>query len=124
MTKAARFLAISITIIVAGLHVGFLALEMFFWTHPIGLSVFSMTMEDAEASAVLAANPGLYNGFLAAGILWSLIRKQEEMLYFFLACVIVAGAFGALTASPTIFLVQAMPAILAALFLFLSRPAR
>ncbi|MEM8572936.1 MAG: DUF1304 domain-containing protein [Pseudomonadota bacterium] len=124
MMKALRGLGTIVAVIVALLHLGFLVLEMFLWTEPFGLSVFDMTPEEAEVSAVLAANQGLYNGFLAAGILWSLIRGLQEMLYFFLACVIVAGIYGALSVSPTIFLVQALPASVALVLLLATRTAQ
>jgi putative membrane protein len=86
---------------------------MFLWNHPIGQRVFSMTPEVSASSAVLAMNQGLYNGFLAAGVIWGLVARRNDVLYFFLGCVIVAGLFGAVTAKPTILLVQALPAILA-----------
>ena len=96
-------------------HLWILVLEMFLWTKPIGLKTFGMTLEVAEQSAVLAANQGLYNGFLAAGLIWSLMRKQDAyaIQVFFLVCVVVAGIFGGITAKPSIFLVQALPAALA-----------
>jgi putative membrane protein len=86
--------------LVAIAHVGFLALEMFLWTTPYGQKSFNMTAEFAKSSAVLAANQGLYNGFLAAGLLWGLITKERAFAIkvFFLGCVIVAGVFGAATA--------------------------
>jgi putative membrane protein len=97
-------------------HLGFLWLEMFQWTKPLGLKVFKLTAAQAEASASLAMNQGLYNGFLAAGLLWSLSAKPElarPLQAFFLGCVAVAGVFGAATASPRILLVQAAPALAA-----------
>ena len=96
-------------------HLWILVLEMFLWTKPIGLKTFGMTLEIAEQSAVLAANQGLYNGFLAAGLIWSLLRKRDAyaIQVFFLACVVVAGIFGGITAKPSIFFVQALPAALA-----------
>jgi putative membrane protein len=101
-------------LLVAGLHVYFLVLEMFLWTKPAGLRAFGLTPEKAEASRVLAANQGLYNGFLAAGLFWStLFRPDADVVIFFLACVIVAGIFGAITASRKILYVQALPAIIA-----------
>ena len=97
------------------LHVGFLVLEMFLWTTPFGLKTFNMTPEFAASSAVLAANQGLYNGFLAAGLVWGLFAKTNAtaIKVFFLGCVIVAGVFGAATAKPSILFVQALPAALA-----------
>jgi putative membrane protein len=96
--------------IVALSHIGFLVLEMFFWDHPIGRKVFSMTPEVSASSAVLAANQGLYNGFLAAGILWGMISGKMSVKLFFLACIIIAGVFGAATAKWSILLTQALPA--------------
>jgi len=99
--------------LVAALHTWFLILEMFLWTKPIGLKTFSMTAEEAEASATLAANQGLYNGFLVAGLLWGLLAKKRDVVIFFLFCVIVAGVYGAATAKFSILFVQALPAALA-----------
>jgi len=108
-----KYLAGLMVLVVAALHVGFLTLEMFLWEQEAGLSVFSMTPEQASATAVLAANQGLYNGFLAAGLLWGLIRESREFILFFLACVIAAGIYGSITASSTILYVQAAPALIA-----------
>ena len=99
--------------IVAALHTWFLVLEMFLWTKPIGLKIFSMTAEVAATSATLAANQGLYNGFLAAGLLWGLFAKKRDVTVFFLVCVIVAGVYGAATAKFSILFIQALPAALA-----------
>ena len=102
--------------VVALSHLGFLVLEMFLWRRPLGLKTFGNTPEQAEHSAVLAANPGLYNGFLAAGLVWGLVAggpSSVPILTFFLACVIVAGIFGAATAKGTILFVQAIPAAIA-----------
>ncbi len=105
--------------LVAALHAGFLMLEMFFWDHPVGREVFSMTAEQSANSAILAANQGLYNGFLAAGLVWGLIAKKRDVQIFFLLCVIIAGVYGGATAKPTIWLTQALPGVLAlALVLF------
>ena len=108
-----RILANILCGLVALAHLGFLTLEMLFWDHPIGRKVFSMTPEVSASSAVLAMNQGLYNGFLAAGIVWGLLAGRTDTKVFFLACVIVAGVFGAITAKPTILFTQALPAILA-----------
>lgn len=108
-----RFLAAIAILFVALQHVGFLALEMFFWDHPVGRDIFGMTPEESASSASLAANQGLYNGFLAAGLLWGLVASKRDVVISFLLCVIVAGVFGALTAKPTILLVQAAPALVA-----------
>lgn len=104
-------------VLVGILHLGFLVLEMFLWDKPIGLKIFGQTKEQAAATKVLAANQGLYNGFLAAGLLWGLSLGSVgiEIVIFFLGCVIVAGIFGALTASRTILYVQAIPAVIALL---------
>ena len=101
--------------VVAVLHLYFLVLEMFLWKRPFGRRVFRLTPEYAEASAPLAANQGLYNGFLAAGLLWGLCRGPDgvPVQIFFLACVIVAGIYGALTVNKRIFFFQALPALLA-----------
>jgi len=101
--------------LVALLHAYFLVLEMFLWTTPFGRRVFKTTPEFAAASKALAANQGLYNGFLAAGLAWGLALGDAgiHVKVFFLACVIVAGVFGAATASRAILFVQAIPGILA-----------
>ncbi|GAA1758545.1 hypothetical protein GCM10009795_001140 [Nocardioides hankookensis] len=99
--------------LVAALHLYFLVLEMFLWTKPLGLTTFGNTPEFAEASKVLAANQGLYNGFLVAGLVWSLIGERYDVAVFFLGCVIVAGVYGAATVSRRILVVQAVPALLA-----------
>jgi putative membrane protein len=113
------------TIAVAGvavLHIIFLILEMFLWTKPSGRRIFGTTREFARQTAVLAANQGLYNGFLAAGLVWGLISGQQssQISVFFLACVIVAGVYGGLTVKPAIFIVQALPGIIALLLVLQS----
>ena len=100
-----------ITGIVALLHLGFLALEMFLWDKPTGRSVFHTSAEFAAQSKALAANQGLYNGFLAAGLIWGLFAGDPVKI-FFLCCVIVAGIFGAFTVSKRIFYIQALPALI------------
>lgn len=104
-------------------HIGFLVLEMFLWNTPTGMKTFGLTPEFAEQSAALAANQGLYNGFLAAGLLWSMFARGNALALrvFFLGCVIVAGVFGAITAKGSILFVQAMPAIVALLAVLASR---
>ena len=99
-------------VIVALLHVYFLYLEMFLWDKPRGIKSFRMTEEQAKQSKTLAANQGLYNGFLAAGLFWGLFAGNPVKI-FFLSCVITAGVFGAFTVSKRIFYIQALPAILA-----------
>ena len=101
------------TLLVAISHVGILILEMFFWNHPIGHKIFSMTPEIAESSSVLAMNQGLYNGFLAAGLFWGLFTNRLDIKLFFLACVVVAGIFGGITAKTSILFTQGVPALLA-----------
>ena len=98
--------------LVALLHVYFLVLEMFLWDKPMGMRAFGQTREQAEASKVLAANQGLYNGFLAAGLIWGLSLGAEGLAIktFFLSCVVIAGLYGAATASRKILFVQALPA--------------
>jgi putative membrane protein len=110
-----------LVVIVALLHVGFLVLEMFLWTGPIGQRVFAMTPEFAAQSAVLAANQGLYNGFLAAGLLWGAIAHRRDVMIFFLLCVLVAGVYGGLTAKMSILYIQAAPALVALLAVLAAR---
>ncbi len=110
--------------LVAALHVYFLVLEMFLWATPYGQKTFARSKEEQEQSKVLAANQGLYNGFLAAGLAWSLFAPAElafPLRYFFLACVLVAGLYGAATASRKILFVQAVPAAVGLLVTFLAR---
>jgi putative membrane protein len=102
-----------LTGLVALSHIGFLVLEMFFWDHPVGRRIFGMTPEVSASSAVLAANQGLYNGFLAAGLLWALWADRRDLKVFFLSCVGVAGVFGGMTAKTSILLTQALPAAIA-----------
>jgi putative membrane protein len=105
-------------------HVYILILEMFFWNKPLGMKTFNLTQEFADASQALAANQGLYNGFLAAGLFFGLFTGNRTFKLFFLACVIVAGVFGAATAAPKIFFTQALPAIIAlVLVLLMDKPA-
>lgn len=102
-----------LTFIVALEHLGIMVLEMFFWDHPVGRRIFAMTPEVSASSAVLAANQGLYNGFLAAGLIWGLIAGKRSVVVFFLLCVVIAGIFGGLTAKTSILLTQALPALIA-----------
>ena len=108
--------------LVALLHVYFLVLEMFLWDKPAGLRAFGHTPEAAAASKVLAANQGLYNGFLVAGLIWglSLGAAGTSIKVFFLLCVLVAGLYGAATASRKILFVQALPALIALIFVWLT----
>ena len=118
------WIANALVAIVALLHAYFLILEMFLWTRPLGLKTFRNTQEKANDSAVLAANQGLYNGFLAAGLFWGLLHPTPAVAFqikvFFLLCVIVAGAYGAYSASRRILVVQAAPAALALIMLWLA----
>ncbi len=98
-------------------HLGFLVLEMFLWTTPAGRRIFGLSAEVAQGSRALAANQGLYNGFLAAGLIWSLYDGIHAQV-FFLTCVIIAGIFGAITAKRTILWVQALPAAVALLLVW------
>ncbi len=105
------------------LHVWFLILEMFLWDKPLGLRVFRHSREAAAASKVLAANQGLYNGFLAAGLVWGLLAGEmgTSIKIFFLACVLIAGLYGAVTANRTILYVQALPAFVGLCLLVAAR---
>jgi putative membrane protein len=100
-----------ITGIVALLHIGFFMIEMFLWDKPTGRGVFHTTAEFASQSKTLAANQGLYNGFLAAGLIWGLFASDAVKI-FFLSCVIIVGIFGAFTVSKKIFYIQALPALI------------
>jgi putative membrane protein len=110
--------------IVAALHVGFLALEMFLWNTPRGRATFGTTRAFAAESSALAANQGLYNGFLAAGLVWALIAADPvgfQAKVFFLFCVIIAGLYGGATVNRRILLIQALPAALALAAVLFSR---
>jgi putative membrane protein len=116
------WIANALVALVAALHVYFLVLEMFLWTKPLGLKTFRNSLEKAKDSAVLAANQGLYNGFLAAGLVWGLLEGASgfglRIKTFFLLCVVIAGVYGALTVSRRILYVQAAPAVIALLLLW------
>ena len=112
-------IALLLIAVVALLHLYFLVLEMFLWTRSPGLKTFRNTPEKAAITRVLAANQGLYNGFLAAGLLYGAATGSREFVLFFLACVVVAGVYGAYSVNKRIFFVQAMPALLALLALHL-----
>lgn len=99
--------------LVAAIHVYILVLEMFLWTKPYGRRAFGTTREFAEQTATLAANQGLYNGFLAAGLIWGLVSGETAVSVFFCACVVVAGIYGALTVNKRILFVQTVPAAVA-----------
>jgi len=105
------FLSLVLAILLL-LHLGFMILEMFFWTKPLGRSVFGLDPDWAEETKILAANLGLYNGFLAAGFGFSLLSPRSDVALFFLACALIAGLFGAITVKPSVFLVQGLPALI------------
>jgi putative membrane protein len=105
-----------LTGLVAFLHLYFLVLEMFLWTTPFGMKTFKRTLEEQQQTKILAGNQGLYNGFLAAGLVWALTTGEPfaySLKLFFLGCVVIAGLYGAATASRAILFVQAIPALLA-----------
>jgi putative membrane protein len=108
------------------LHFYFMILEMFFWTKPAGRKAFGMSLDQAESSKKLAANQGLYNGFLSAGLLWGLLDPRPffgiSIQIFFLSCIVTAGVFGAWTVHRKIFWIQAFPAILALIALSFAWP--
>jgi putative membrane protein len=106
-------LSSALTVVVAALHGYFLVLEMFLWRTPRAMRAFGTTPEFAAQSATLAANQGLYNGFLAAGLIWGVITNDANFKVFFLLCVIVAGVYGSLTANKRILYIQALPAVIA-----------
>jgi len=118
------WIANALVALVAVLHVYFLVLEMFLWTKPRGLKTFRNSPEKAADSAVLAANQGLYNGFLAAGLVWGLVQGTAgfgfQIKTFFLLCVVIAGVYGAATVSRRILYVQAAPAAVALILLWLA----
>ena len=108
--------------LVAMLHLYFMVLEMFFWEKPLGMRTFGIKPEFAKASRTLAANQGLYNGFLAAGLTWGLFMGMSgnPIKIFFLICIVIAGVFGALTANRKILFIQALPALTALLFIWIA----
>jgi putative membrane protein len=106
--------------IVAALHAWFLVLEMFLWTTPLGRKTFGTDESFATQSAALAKNQGLYNGFLVAGLVWGIVTAARPTLTFFLACVVVAGVYGAATVSKKILFVQALPAAVVLALLYLT----
>ena len=112
----------AVVLLIALLHVYFLVLEMFLWDKPAGLRAFGQTQEAASASKVLAANQGLYNGFLAAGLLWGILAGPAggQIKVFFLCCVLIAGVYGAVTSSRKILFVQALPAAVGLVLVALS----
>ena len=115
------FVANLLIALVAVLHIGFMVLEMFYWDKPVGRRIFRTTSQFSKDSATLAANQGLYNGFLAAGLIWGLVSGLLPIRLFFLTCVLVAGIFGGFTASRRILYIQALPAAIALIAVYLSR---
>jgi putative membrane protein len=115
-----KFLAGFMTFLVALLHIGIMVLEMFFWTHPVGQKIFSMTAEVALSSEVLAMNQGLYNGFLGFGLLWGLISGNQSLKVFLLICIIIAGLFAGLTGKTAALYVQALPGFITLLLVLKS----
>lgn len=110
-----------LVLLVAALHLGFLALEMFLWNGPVGQRIFDMSPEFSQQSAVLAANQGLYNGILAAGLIWAVFAGKRDVKIFFLLAIIVAGIYGGLTAKMTIIYTQAAPALVALIAVLLTK---
>lgn len=105
--------------LVAALHLYFLVLEMFLWNKPYGRKTFGLTPEFAASTASLAANQGLYNGFLAAGLIWGLLAADFHVKIFFLSCVVIAGIYGAITANRKILFIQAIPGLIALILVHL-----
>ena len=119
-----RIIALLLVAVVAFSHAAFLVLEMFYWNDPTVREILGTTPEFAAASTALAANQGLYNGFLAAGLLWGLFSGRRDLKVFFLCCVIAAGVYGGLTAKMSILYVQGVPALAALLAVLSTRPPR
>ena len=115
-----KILANLLVALVAVEHLGIMILEIFFWDHPVGRKIFGMTPELSSASAVLAMNQGLYNGFLAAGLIWGLVGGRRDVQIFFLVCVVAAGILGGLTAKTSILFTQGLPALIALLAVLFS----
>jgi len=115
-------LAHAMVALVALLHLYFMVLEMYFWDKPLGMRTFKTNPEFAKTSKLLAANQGLYNGFLAAGLIWGLVLGTDDgsIKIFFLLCVVVAGIFGALTVNRRIIYIQALPAAIAIILILLA----
>lgn len=121
MIKILANIGIAIT---ATLHLWFFILEIFFWTKPLGLKIFRINQEFAHQSASLAANQGIYNGFLSAGLLWGLLAGDSEQSFhvkiFFLSCVVIAGVYAGLSVSRKILFIQALPAAVTLILLYFS----
>lgn len=117
-----ELLSLVVVGLVAALHLYFLVLEMFLWDKPTGLRVFGHTMETARLTKTLAANQGLYNGFLSAGLVWGMMQAGDsvDVMLFFLTCIVIAGVFGAVSVSRKILFVQALPAMIGLALVLLS----
>lgn len=116
-----KFVILFFVFLVAFEHIYFMILEMFYWTKPKGLKTFGMKLEEAQTSKVLAANQGLYNGFLAAGLLWGAVAQLTDVIIFFLTCVVIAGAYGAYsTKKIRLFYVQGIPALIGLILVVLT----
>ncbi len=118
-----KFIQVFFVSLVAFEHIYFMILELFYWDKPKGLKAFGMKLEDAKASKVLAKNQGLYNGFLAAGLIWSIFNDEnfKELALFFLICVTIAGIFGSYTTkNHKLFYIQSVPAIVGILTLIIN----
>ncbi len=117
-----NYLQITLIGIVAFIHFYFMILEMFLWTKPKGLKAFGLQKDFAEKTKVLAANQGLYNGFLVAGLVWSIFTSNNSIAIFFLSCVIIAGIYGSISLKKIkVLYIQAIPAILALIILYINK---
>ena len=116
-----KFFAGFMTFLVALLHIGIMVLGMFFWNHPVGQKIFSMSAEAAQSSEVLAMNQGLYNSFLGFGLLWALITGNQSLKTFLLICVTISGIFGGLGINPNILYIQALPGFVTLLLVLKSK---
>jgi putative membrane protein len=109
---------------VCGMHIFFMILEMFLWQKPLGLRIFRNTAEKARLSSALAANQGLYNGFLAAGLIWGMVNPNPDFAVqvkmFFLGCITIAGIYGGYSVNKRIFYIQSLPAVLAMYLIYVS----
>lgn len=121
MEKALNTVINTLIALIALIHVYILVLEMFLWTTPKGLKVFNQTLEKAQASAVLAANQGLYNGFLAAGLIWSLRDPAVAIRIFFLSCIFIAGLYGSFSANKKILFIQTIPAAITLALIYIHK---
>ena len=112
------------TFLVALLHLGLMVLEMFFWNHPVGQKIFSMTAEVAQSSEVFAMNQSLYNSFFGFGLIWSLISDNQSLKVFLLICITIAGIFGGLTATVSVLYIQALPGFITLLLVIKAKRRR